>query len=203
MPLHRPAALPLAALAALAPPAAARRALAQDTPAGQRPSRVTVVGYLAQARLDGATVGGDRESLGGYGARVRFNRSTPAAALRTFFDRASVGAFATVTAAQGSRGVRTGHYGLEADVGLFPAPILRGAFDPLLSLGAGALRTSSVRPGVRGRRVDTRLAVTPGIGARVPLLGGLALRGDLRTPVVFGGSITLNLVAEGGVQLSF
>jgi hypothetical protein len=184
----------------VAHPAAAH---AQDTPAGVRPSRFTVEGYVAPARLDGGVVAGTRSSVGGYGARVMFNRSTPAAALRTFFDRASVGAFTTFTARQGNLDASTVHYGVQADVSLFPAPRYRGTLDPFVSVGLGALRTSSTVAGRAGRVVNTDLAFTPAVGTRLGLLPGIGFRGDLRLPLVFGNSTTVNPVVEGGIYLSF
>jgi hypothetical protein len=191
----------LAAFAALALPAAA--AVAQDTSVGERPYRFTVEGYLAQSRFDGGTVAGDKSNLGGYGARVMFNRSTPAATLRSVFDRASVGAFATFTGKQGEVAASTVHYGVQGDVSLFPTPIARGFLDPFVSVGLGALRTSYDAAGISGRVVNTDLAFTPAVGTRLGFPGGFGFRGDIRFPVVFGSSTTLNTVAEGGVYLSF
>ncbi len=199
MTLCRPVAA--AALAALALPAAA---LAQDTPVGDRPFRFTVEGYVSQGRFAGAMVGRAEQNLGGYGARVMFNRSTPAATLRSFFGRASVGAFATFTSAAGALDARTTHVGVQTDFALFNAPIFRGSLDPFVSIGAGILRSAhDVVPG-GARLTNNNLAVTPALGARIPLFSGIGFRGDLRVPVVLGNnSTTINPVAEGGVYLSF
>ena len=189
------------AVAALAVPAAA--ALAQDTPVGQRPFRFTVNGYLSAGRFDDNAVGTADKTLGGYGVRVMFNRSTPAATLRSFFNRASVGAFATFTSGQGAQNASTQHVGVQADFGLFNAPIFRGTLDPFVSLGAGGLRTAFDGDRGTGRVSNTDFAFTPGIGTRVPLFSGIGFRGDLRAPIVFGNTTTVNPVAEGGIYLSF
>jgi hypothetical protein len=197
MPIRR-LAFYLAGLILMAAPAAA-----QDTPEGVRPYRFTVEGYAAQGRFDGATVPGDQRSLGGYGRRVMFNRSTPAATLRGFFDRASVGAFTTYTAKQGDRGATTLHYGVQSDVSLFPRPVFRSLLDPFVSVGLGGMRRSFDALNGGGRDSDNSLAVTPAIGTRLGFPGGFGFRGDLRAPVVFGNSTSINAVAEGGVYISF
>ncbi len=189
----------LAGLAALVP----AHARAQDTPAGVRPYRFTVEGLLAQSYLADELVGGDRNTFGGYGVRVLFNRSTPANALRSLADRASVGAFLVASSGQGPRDAASLHYGVQADVSLFPRPVFRGTLDPFFSLGAGALRTAYAARSGTGDVKRTNLAVTPALGTRLSLLQGFGLRGDLRAPVVLGSSTTVNAVAEGGVFVSF
>lgn len=188
----------LAGLALAAAPAAA-----QDTPDGVRPYRFTVEGYLAQARFDGAAVPGNQRNLGGYGGRVMFNRSTPAATLRNLFDRASVGVFTTYTARQGDRAATTLHYGVQSDVSLFPRPVFRSLLDPFVSVGVGGMRRSFDQLNAGGRGSDNSLAVTPAIGTRLGFPGGFGFRGDLRAPIVFGNSTSINPVAEGGVYISF
>ena len=188
------------AIAALALSTAAQ---AQDTPVGQRPYRFTVEGYLSQARFDGATVGRGERNLGGYGARVMFNRSTPAATVRSFFNRASVGAFATFTSSQGALDASTTHIGAETDVSLFPTPIFRGTLDPFVSVGAGLLRSAHDVSVGGARLTNNDFAFTPGLGTRLGFPGGFGFRGDLRAPIVFGNSTSINPVAEGGVYLSF
>jgi hypothetical protein len=168
---------------------------AQDTPSGIRPYRFTVEGYLSHMNFDR---GGDasRAGLGGYGARVMFNRSDAAETLRTFFSRSSVGAFVTITGEQ--NGFSTQHFGAEGNVSLFAAPVARGVLDPFVSVGVGALRAN---PNVGDSK--TNFALTPGIGTRLPFPGGFGFRGDLRAPIVFGDNTSIHPVAEGGVYISF
>lgn len=198
MPIRR--SLLAAALAAAFP---AATAAAQDTPEGVRPYRFTAEGFLAQHYVSSALVPGNKRSLGGYGARVLFNRSTPAAALRSIADRASVGAFLAASSGQGARDASTLHYGVEADVSLFPAPIFRRALDPFFSLGVGGFRTKYAPASGTGDVQRTDLAVTPALGTRFSLFSGIGFRGDLRAPLVFGAKKTFNTVAEGGLYLSF
>jgi hypothetical protein len=199
--MRRPRLAPLALAAGLAGTAAT--AAAQDTGVGVRPYRFTLQGYLVQSRFDGAAVPGNASTLGGFGARLMFNRSTPAATLRSFVERGTIGAFASYTGEQGSANASTLHYGAQGDVALFAAPVFRGVLDPFVSVGAGALRTSHDDARVRGRVVSTDFALTPGIGTRLQLVRGFGFRGDLRLPLVFGNSFTANPTAEGGVYLSF
>ncbi|MGZ8494121.1 MAG: hypothetical protein ACXWZS_18095 [Gemmatirosa sp.] len=175
-------------------------AAAQDTPTGVQPYRFTVEGYLANYWLDR---GGDldRASVGGYGARVMFNRSTPAEVARTFFSRASVGAYATFTAEQ-DRVASTQNLGVQLDVPLFPTAIASGRLDPFLSLGAGVMRIKTEQPG--GDQTTTDFTIIPAAGTRIPFFSGIGFRGDLRAPIVFAdGNTQLNFLAEGGIYVSF
>jgi hypothetical protein len=176
------------------------QAIAQDAPLGVRPTRFTAEVYLAQYSLDNAGEGTDRQGLGGFGGRLMFNRSTASEALRTFFTRASGGVFATYTTKEE---FSTLHYGVQGDVALFPAPIARGYLDPFISVGAGIFRTSSEFTGGEGNIVNSDFALTPAAGTRIPLFSGISFRGDLRAPIIFGESTTVNFVAEGGLSLSF
>ena len=188
---HRALGIAIAAAVAAAPFTAA----AQE--AGPQPYRFTVEGYLSQMSLDSDA--SSRTGLGGFGVRAMFNRSTVAAAARTFFDRASAGAFWTYAK---KSGVSFNHIVGEVDVALLPAPI-NGLFDPLISVGAGVFR-SSAPSGVSGAKLTSSdFAVTPGAGIRVPFFSGIGARGDLRMPIVFGASTSVNFVAEGGLFVSF
>jgi hypothetical protein len=188
-------------LAAAATFLGASAAAAQDTPTGVQPYRFTVEGYLANYWLDR---GGDRDraSVGGYGARVMFNRSTPADVARTlFFSRASVGAYATFTTEQDD--VSTQNLGVQLDVPLFPTAIASGRLDPFLSLGAGVLR-SKVEQTTGDSRTTTDFTIIPAAGTRIPFFSGIGFRGDLRAPIVFSdGNTQLNFLAEGGFYVSF
>jgi hypothetical protein len=194
MPSVRRLIRPLAA-AALAAGAAAPLA-AQD--AGTPAARFTLGGYLANYWFDGGGSDG-RASVGGYGVRLMFNRSTPARVARSFFDRASAGAFATLTTEQD--GVSTQNIGGEVDVALFPTPIAAGRLDPFIGLGAGILRSDNEDDRVGA---STDFALTPSIGTRIPFFSGIGFRGDLRTPIVFrDGDTRAHFLIEGGIYISF
>jgi hypothetical protein len=190
------AAAALAGAAALA--LAAAPAVAQDPDV--QAYRFTAEGYLANYWLDR---GGDldRASVGGYGVRVMFNRSTPANVARTFFSRSSVGAYATFTAEQDR--VSTQNLGVQLDVPLFASAVAAGRLDPFVSLGAGVLRSSAeLQSG--DDRTTTDFTIIPAAGTRIPFFSGIGFRGDLRLPVVFSdGNTQLNFLAEGGLYISF
>ena len=194
MRMLRPLAAAVAAglLAIGAAPAPAR---AQETPTGVQPYRFTVEGYLANYWLDRGEAAGSRASVGGYGARVMFNRSTASAVARTFFQRASAGVYGTFTTKQ--NGVSTQNLGAQVDASLFPTAIAGGRLDPFLSLGAGGYRIAG------GPDNKTNFVLTPAVGTRIPFFSGIGFRGDLRAPIVFGTDAQVNFLAEGGVYVSF
>ncbi len=201
MSIHRQAAA-LGALA-LALGTFGSAAAAQDTPAGIRPYRFTLEGYLSAMSFDR---GGDasRATLGGYGARLMFNRSDPSNAIRTFFRRASFGVFTTFTSEQ--NGVSTQHFGVQGDVSIFPIAVFRGTLDPFVSLGGGGLNTRvdvAVAPSPTPLLRDSHIAFTlaPGAGARVLLLPRLALQGEVRDLVTFQGGTRHNLGLGAGLRL--
>ena len=198
---HRPIAAPtvgrVAALATATLVAAtlvAAPAAAQDTPQGIRPYRFTVEPFLTQLWLDDGV--GDRETVGGLGARVLFNRSDAAEVTRSLFGRASTGAYLAYTGEQG--GVSTLQVGVLAQSSLLAGPAARGVLDPMVSLGIGAFRID--RDGVGA---ETDLAVTPGIGTRLRIFEGFGLRGDVRVPISFGTNTRAHPTAEGGLYFSF
>ena len=170
-------------------------AAAQDSGTGVQPYRFTVEGYLANYWLDRGEAAGSRASVGGYGARVMFNRSTASTVARTFFGRASAGAYGTFTAKQ--NGVSTQNIGVEVDASLFPTAIAAGRLDPFVSLGAGGYRIAG------GPDNKTNFVLTPAAGTRIPFFSGIGFRGDLRLPIVFGSDTQVNVLAEGGVYVSF
>jgi hypothetical protein len=140
-----------------------------------------------------------RTGMGGFGARAMFNRSDVARAARSLFDRASAGAFWT----HSKKGdVSSDHVGGEVDVSLLQTPA-NGIFDPFVSLGAGIFHTSV--PGPRGGTSITSndFALTPAVGARIPFFSGIGARADLRLPIVFGNSTSMNIATEGGIYFSF
>ena len=187
-------------------------------------ARTVVEGYVGQARLEAGLLGDDAR-LTGAGARLllplaAFGATTEHPLVR----RLAVGGFVTSTSADDDR-VRARHVGVQADLSLTDR-WLAGRVEPLVSLGVGAFRARRmatdgpppsplcVRPpldaalacpavrgdaGARARRDLT--AVTPGIGARVALLPGLALRADVRDVIVHDGGPRHG--AEVAVGVSF
>ena len=185
--------------------AAAGRTVAAQPPAGDAPDfRYTVEGYLAQYALDDAT-NSNKQNVGGFGARVTFNRPTPSSGGRSIFDRITSNLFATYTAKQGTPSSTTLHVGGQADGAVLRSP-LGGVLDPFVSVGIGIFRTSRDivgGPGGSNRITRSDLALTPGVGTRIRFFNGIGARGDLRAPFVFGFRTTANVVAEGGLYVSF
>lgn len=168
--------------------------------------RTTLEGYVADYSKS-TDLEPDRSNAAGAGLRLIFGRGGVQEELRSFFARAGAGAFFTYTPAQGSLHSRTYNVGLEADVPIFSRPP-SAAFDPFISLAAGifgaSTRTKDVANGPVGTTTSTAdFAVTPGIGAYIPAVGPIRLRGDLRDVITFGNQTRNSFVAEGGLALSF
>ncbi len=192
-----------AATAVLVLPSGRASAQAEMQP-GERSARYVVEGYAARSWIDNQ-IGAGSVRLGGFGVRVVGARDERRGS-RTLADRTVGGAFATYTPKQGSPNVTTLHAGLESDVSLLARP-LGGRLDPFFALALGLFRTSResslTTPGSRGRISRTDFAFTPAVGTRIPLVAGVGLRGDLRTPIIVGASTTFNFVAEGGLHVTF
>ena len=174
---------------------AAVPAAAQNSDPGVQAYRFTAEGYLANYWLDRGEAAGSRASVGGYGARLMFNRSDASNVARTFFRRANAGVYGTFTAKQNK--VSTQNIGVQVDAPLFPTAIAGGRLDPFLSLGAGGYRISG------GPDTKTNFVLTPAAGTKIPFFNGIGFRGDLRAPIVFGQDTQVNFLAEGGFYVSF
>ncbi|MBV9881330.1 MAG: hypothetical protein JO180_12575 [Gemmatirosa sp.] len=174
-------------------------------PAPDAPTfRYSVEGYLAQYALDDKT-NSNSQSIGGFGLRLMAYRGASAAGGRGALDRASTSVFATFTPDQGTPKGNSIHVGAAIDVPFFRAP-LGGVLDPFASVGLGVFHTSRDVPnttGGSGRLRRSDLALTPGVGTRIPFFNGIGARADLRAPIVFGFQTTANFVAEGGLYVSF
>ena len=169
---------------------------AQATEASMSPSRYALELYLAQYSFD---AGESRTGIGGFGARVMFGHSDATRTLSSFFSRARAGAFLTYTAEQ--KDITTLHVGGQADFPLFATPVANGFLDPFVSLGAGVFRTSVSAVGVDDSQ--THFALTPAAGTLIPITGSIAIRGDLRSVIIFADNTTNNFVAEGGISIGF
>lgn len=184
--------LPSAVLATLLC-AAPAPALSQTPTPSHGPSipRGYVDWYAASA--SGSFAGG---GVGrGFGARVTMR--LPAAAP---LDRVALGAYAAHLPSRDGQG-QVWEYGAHTDVRVTAAP---RAVDPLLTLGLGAVHRDDAwqyafaRRAIRVRVVQPRtgLTLSPGVGARLRLAGGVALRGDVRH------AFALDHVAQGGTQVA-
>lgn len=182
-------------------------ALAPDAARGQVvavwSARPALEGQYTQLRF---AADGQSARAEGLGGRLMWHAAPVLGAPSTLVGRASAGLFAAHTPEQGL-GFSTTQLGVVADVRPF-AP-LGGRVEPFLSLGAGALRTS-VLPG-RGaagaaltplaERSNTAFALTPGVGARVHVLPGLAVHATARDLVAFRGGAQRMLAWGAGVRM--
>ncbi len=160
---------------------------------------------------------GDGESrlgLNGYGGRLWINLAPFLPPGRGVKDHTAIALsyFKTVR----DRGIKTNYYG--AELNLYPMHVPFGnLIDPFVSLGAGRFGISNRVPGTGATSsVDldagTRhyLALTPGIGIRVPIPNRFQLRFDAGDVILFNrrdrngnGSTAHNPEFKAGIGLTF
>lgn len=172
----------LALLGTLAAPAVAH---AQNL--GPFRQFLSVEPYYVSMSLDDGGSGAGRTTLSGVGGRLWINYA-PFVRSRTLA-KGGVALFYHQTFAKD--GILIRHYGAEQDAFLTNRPF-GGWLDPVLSVGAGALRTSvgAQRIGTTAipASVATKFALTPGVGVRIPIPNRLQLRVDARDALVFGAT---------------
>jgi hypothetical protein len=159
----------------------------------------------------------------GLGGRVMWPLAAPDDPAPWLARHLAVGLFGAYTP-NPDLGFSAGQVGLAADV----APLgraLANRFEPFVSLGAGALHASttrglalapSPRPALSGPSTDarpaptaverssTRFLLVPAMGVRVAVRPRVAVHGDVRTLVTFGGDAPQHHRALGtGVRLTF
>jgi|GEM_PF-6738348 len=131
---------------------------------------------------------------GGFGARLLLRVPSSAPVL----GRMAVGGYAARL--PGGPGSARAEYGVHTEW----SALGRGAFDPVLTLGLGAVRRDggwvwrlTDRP-VRlpAPEASTAFTVAPGVGARMHVARGVALRGDLRR------AFPLDRDGVGGTQVA-
>jgi hypothetical protein len=164
------------------------------------PSRVSIEPFLSHIFFDNPV--GDNDGLGGIGVRAMVGRGAVVGGMNTFFTRARAGVFLTYTAEQTDFDISTFHFGGQAEVPLFAAPVGGGYLDPFISVGAGMYRSSQPVEG-GGDRTFSDFALTPGAGTLIPIFGAIAIRGDVRDVIIFGDKTTNNFALEGGLSIGF
>jgi len=166
----------------------------------------TVEGFYSQYRLDGRS-GSDRTTVDGVGGRLMWQLPAFMSAddYTLSRPRAALGAFAVYTPEQ-NVGFTTWHVGTQADFLPLATPLF-GRVDPLVSLGAGALRTN-----LRGTPTsdvavadasNTSFALSPAVGLRLSLLPAVGIRADARDVIAFRGGATHNPELSAGLSLTF
>ena len=178
-------------------------ALPAQTTASWLVGQPALEGYYTQLRLDAATAGLAADGVGG---RLVWSVARPGEQRSWLADRSTFGLFVAHLPEQ-QRGFSSLHLGAAVDVQ--PLGGAAGGVAPLVSLGAGALRTR-VWPGERETRTaspltagsNTALTLAPGLGARMDLAPGFSLRGDVRDLVTFRGGTRHNVALEAGLRLT-
>lgn len=175
--------------------------------------------YVSRARLDAGVIG-QPARLSSVGARLLYQLPSD-----RINDRLYVGGFVSHAPSDGP-GVTTSQAGAVAELRLTDRPFA-GRVEPLLSLGAGAFRArwdgpaggrrslclqprdvgtasgaSCLTAPARGREPTTSPALGAGVGARIALLPGVALRVDARDLVVYRGRPRHGLELTTGVSLT-
>jgi hypothetical protein len=209
---HR-VALPVALLGvllgALTPAASAQPAVLPQLKPGRGEGRLSVEGYITQYRLSAGQ--GERARPSGYGGRVLWSlapRTDPERV--TLATRTAVGPFAVFTPAAPWQS-KVWHAGVQADFRLARSP-LGGRLDPVLSLAAGGFRVEDPAagsallrgrplPGLSARRSTTDFAFTPGLGARLFLSPGFAIRADVRAVMLVGERVRHERELAGGMSI--
>jgi hypothetical protein len=165
-----------------------------------------VEGYYTRLRLDADGGGAAADGIGG---RLMWSATRPEDAGSSWLaDHAAIGLLAQHTPAQ-RRGFSTLHLGAVVDVQPVLTPLF-GRVTPYLSIGAGALRTTlSSDAATSGRprspltdRDNTTATLSPGIGARVQLIPGIALQGDLRDVMTFRHDTRHNVAFSAGLRFT-
>jgi len=194
---------------------------------GQRVPRPAVeahytrIGYAGAAT--GAPVGGGTVRAEGLGGRVMWPLAAAHDPASWLGRHAAVGLFGAYTP-NPERGFSAGQVGIAADLAPLATP-LAGRVEPFVSLGAGALHTTTrglfprptprpelpVEPAAAGRsplvagsRSATRFLLVPAVGARLAVRPTMAVQGDLRTLVTTGdGTGRVHHAVGTGVRLAF
>ncbi len=166
---------------------------------------LTIDGFLSSYQIE-SLVDDSRRPLAGGGLRVMFSARTLTGLDAGFLERSALGAFLIYTPTRDN--LRTWHFGGQVDHRLLGTPI-GGLLDPLVSLGAGAIRMDSPSgPEIMGfdgepTVSETFATLVPGIGARLRVARGVALRADVRNVIIFGNQTTNNWELAGGLSLLF
>ena len=169
--------------------------------------RPWVEGFYTQIRFDSD---GSTLNANGIGGRLMWSPASTVEGTSSLVSRTDLGFYGTYTPerrfAQDYRFSSVGVGGV-ADVRPFAAP-LAGRVDPFLSLGAGVLhsyvdRGTGPAPSPLLRDSWTSFALTPGIGARVPLTTNVALQGDVRDIITFRNDTRHNVAFGVGLRLTF
>jgi hypothetical protein len=166
-----------------------------------------VEGFLTRYQLD--TDRGSRLAVDGVGGRLAWTSAAALTDPASLAARTSVGVFGVFLPEQNRLGFSMLHAGAELGVRPLAAPLL-ARIEPTLSFGLGALRThvaersqSRARNLVLADRSNVALALSPGAGARVAIVPGLDLRGDVRDVVTLRDGVRHHAAWGVGLGMTF
>lgn len=162
---------------------------------------VTVEAYFGQLRPAGTV---ESYTVDLYGGRVlwRLAADPVESPIRS---RTFVGPFGEYLDVE-PRGFSSVHLGAHADMRLLTVPV-GGVIDPVVSLAAGALRTSVERgfddQPAFANRTNVSVTLTPAVGVRLGLIRGVAMRADARDMIVLRGNDRHNWQYTLGIGATF
>ena len=140
--------------------------------------------YYSRLQLDNGD-GSARTGENGYGGRLWVNLAPFSGPSPNLLGHMSLALFTTYYPDQAHVGVSILHYGAEGDIFFVNRP-LGGVLDPFISIGGGAFRTKDIN----ANQSETRFALSPGAGIRIPLSNRFQIRGDAKDVLLFGVPVT-------------
>lgn len=148
--------------------------------------------------------GQDRASLNGWGGKLLINLAPFSGPGNNLLDNTVIGFFMQGGSGDGASVL---HSGAEVDVHFVHNPI-EGAIDPFVTLGVGRFRIRAVGAESQfGSGSEANLALSPGLGVRIPVRGLVELRADVRDVIVLIGELqggtAHNFEATAGLNFRF
>jgi hypothetical protein len=148
--------------------------------------------------------GRSKEGVNGYGGRLWVNLAPFAGPHWNLISHGALGLFATYSPRREGLTPSVWHIGAQHDAFFVNRP-LGGLVDPFVSLAGGAFHTGATyNPALNLLSPsNTRFALSPGGGIRIPIPNRLQLRGDFRDAIVFRSPTGPNFVSRTTHNLEF
>lgn len=140
--------------------------------------------YYSRLMLDNGD-GSTRTGVNGYGGRLWVNLAPFSGPSPNLLGHMSLALFTTYYPDQANNGASLLNYGAESDIFFVNRP-LGGVLDPFISIGGSAFRTKDTNTD----ESQTRFALSPGAGIRIPLSNRFQIRGDAKDVLLFGVPVT-------------
>ncbi len=142
--------------------------------------------YYSRMQLDNGD-GSKRTGLNGYGGRLWVNLAPFSGPSPNLLGHMSLALFTTYYPDKANLGVSILNYGAESDIFLVNRP-LGGVLDPFISIGGSAFRTKDIN----ANQSETRFALSPGAGIRIPLSNRFQIRADAKDVLLFGVPVAID-----------